>query len=327
MTGYDGPVQLRELTSFGEGRIEPSTVDLVDGYWSGNVRMYRADETSINRGNVNIYALLDNDPTRNGTSDPFSVHPGNYSRVQLVVPGQTVEPGSVAGVSGNAATQGAGQPFTVEVYATDQYWNPLPSGDTVRLISSDPLASTPVTGAMANGFRQFTVSLGTVGTQTLTISNQTNGSIQGMTSVGIPVIPDAINGFTVNPFNTPVQAGTPVDVTIVATDGSGNRVPGYAGEANIAANTGPGSISPDRIQFTDGLWTGQMIFRGAGGAVSFTVSDFSSPPHLGTSGNFVVLPGPYTKLLVRLPGETPQGGTATGLAAYPRIKTRARAST
>ena len=39
---------------------------------SGQVTMYRADETSIKRGNVNMYAVLDNDPTRNGTSDPFS---------------------------------------------------------------------------------------------------------------------------------------------------------------------------------------------------------------------------------------------------------------
>jgi hypothetical protein len=314
VSGYDGPVRLRQLTSFGEGRIEPSTVNLVDGSWSGQVTMYRADETAINRGNVNIYAVLDNDPSRNGTSDPFSVHPGNFSRVQLVVPGQTAEPGSVDGLSGSPATQGANQPFTVEVWATDDYWNPVPSADTVRLISSDGAASTPVTGALTNGFRQFTVSLGTFGAQTLTVSNQTNGSIAGMTSESIQVIPGAISDFTIEPFATPVQAGEPVTVTIRATDGSGNTVPGYAGEANVAANTGPGSISPDRITFVDGEWTGEMTFRGAGGAVSFAVSDFSAPPHLGTSDNFVVLPGAYVKLLVRLPGQSPQGGTATGLS-------------
>jgi hypothetical protein len=317
VTGFDGPVRLRELTSFGEGRIEPATVDLVDGYWSGQVTMYRADETSINRGNVNMYALLDSDPSRNGTSDPFTVHPGTFSRIQLVVPGQTAEPGSVSGASGSPATQGAGQAFTVDVYATDDYWNPLPSGDTVRLISSDPQASTPLTSALLNGFNQFTVSLGTVGSATLTISDQTNGSITGMTSPAIPVIPDAINGFAIDAFATPVQAGDPVMVTIRATDGSGNTVPSYTGEANLAANTGPGSISPDRILFTDGVWTGQIVFRGAGGAVSFTCSDFSAPPNFGTSANFVVLPGPFAKMMVRLPGETAQGGTTTGLTGAP----------
>jgi hypothetical protein len=234
-----------------------------------------------------------------------------------VVPGQTAEPGSVIGASGSPATQGAGQDFTVDVYATDDYWNPLPSSDTVRLISSDPQASTPLTSALLNGFNQFTVSLGTVGSATLTVSDQTNGSITGMTSPPIPVIPDAINGFAIDAFATPVQAGDPVTVTIRATDGSGNTVPSYTGEANLAANTGPGSISPDRILFTNGVWTGQMIFRGAGGAVSFTCSDFSAPPNFGTSTNFVVLPGPFAKMMVRLPGETAQGGTATGLSGAP----------
>lgn len=315
--GYSGPVRLRQLTSFGEGRIEPEVVNLVDGSWSGDVRMYRADETSINRGNVNMYALLDNDPSRNGTSDPFTVHPGTFSRLQLVVPGQTAEPGSVSGLSGATATQGAGQAFAVEVWATDQYWNPLPSSDTVRLISSDGAADTPKTAVLNNGFAQMTVSLGTVGTQTLTISDQTNGSIQGMTSADITVIPDAIAAFAIDPFTTPVQAGVPVTVTLRATDGSGNTVPGYAGEANISANTGPGSVSPERVNFVNGIWTGEMIFRGAGGAVSFTCSDFSAPPHTGTSQNFVVLPGPYTKLQVRLPGQSARGGTATGLVGMP----------
>ncbi len=317
LNNYDGPVRLRELTSYGEGRITPSTVDLVNGHWSGQITMYRADETSINRGNVNIYALLDNDPTRNGTSDPFSVHPGTFSRVQIVVPGQTADPGSAAGLFGSAATQGAGQAFTVEVYATDDYWNPLPSGDTVRIISNDPLASTPVSGALSNGFRQFTLSLGTVGSQTLTVSDQSSGGITGMTSMGIPVIPNAINGFAVDTFATPVQAGDSVSVTIRAVDNSGNTVPGYFGEANLAANTGPGSISPDRISFDSGVWTGKMVFRGAGGAVSFTCSDFAAPPHFGSSSNFQVLPGPFEKLQVRLPGETAQGGTVTGVSGSP----------
>jgi len=318
LNNYDGPVRLRELTSYGEGRIEPSTVDLVNGQWSGQVTMYRADETAINRGNVNIYALLDSDPSRNGTSDPFSVHPGTFSRLQIVVPGQTAVPGSVSGLSGEAATQGAGQDFTVEVYATDDYWNPLPSGDTVRIISGDQLASTPVSGALSNGFRQFTLSLGTVGSQNLTVSDQSNGSIVGMTTVGIPVIPNAIFGFAVDSFATPVQAGDSVTVNIRAVDGTGNTVPGYYGQANLAANTGPGSISPDRITFAAGVWTGKMVFRGAGGAVSFTCSDYAAPPHTGTSANFVVLPGPFEKLQVRLPGEIAQGGTETGVSGSPQ---------
>jgi hypothetical protein len=214
VAGFSGPVRLQEITSFGVGRITPNIVNFSNGQWSGQVTLYRADETSINRGNVNIYALLDANPAINGTSDPFTVHPGPFSRVQIVVPGQSPEPGSVSGVTGSPATQAVGTNFVVDVFATDDYWNPLPSGDVVRVTSSDPGASTPVSGSMSNGWRQFTLSLGTVGSQTLTVSDQTNGSIQGMPSAPIPVIPSAPDHFEFDPISSPVTAGQSVSVTI-----------------------------------------------------------------------------------------------------------------
>jgi hypothetical protein len=317
VSGFTGGVRLQQITSYGDGRIEPSVVTLTNGTWSGPVTMYRADETSINRGNVNIYALLDNDPSKNGTSDPFTVHPGPFTRVQIVVPGEDPQPGSVTGVSGSPASQAVGQTFTVDVYATDDYWNPLPSVDVVRITSSDPNASTPVSGGLTNGFRQFTLSLGTVGTQTLTVTDQTNGSIQGMTSAGIQVTHSAPDHFEIDTISSPVVAGQQVSVTIRATDVGGNTIPDFEGDAVLTANTGPGSITPEAVVFANGVWTGDMVFRGAGGAVSFSCSDFSSPPHVGTSNGFEVLPGPYTGLQVLLPGQTPQGGTADGFEGMP----------
>jgi len=239
VSGFSGTVRLVEITSFGEGRITPETVTLSGGEWSGNVTMYRADETSINRGNVNIYAFLDADPSKNGTSDPFTVHPGTFDRVQAIVPGQSPHPGSVSGVAGTPASQSAGQSFVVDVFATDAYWNPVPSEDVVRLTSSDGAASTPVSGALSNGYRQFTISLGTVGTQTLTVSDQTNGSIQGMTTAGIQVIPSAPHHFAIDPVPSPITAGDPLTVTIRAVDVTGNTIPDYEGNAVLSANTGP----------------------------------------------------------------------------------------
>ena len=315
--GYSGPVSLEEITSYGLGRISPATITLSGGTWSGNVTMYRADETSINRGNVNIKAYLAADPSINGTSDPFTVHPGLFRKLQLVVPGQDPAPGSVTGLTGSPASQSAGQSFAVDVYATDSYWNPLPSSDVARITSSDPAASTPVNGALTNGFRTFTLSLGTVGTQTLTVNDQTNGSITGMTSAGIPVIANSAHHFVIDPIPSPVTAGSPVTVRIRATDSTGNTVAGYSGNAIIIANTGPGSVTPEAIVFSNGVWQNPMTFRGAGGSVSITVSDFSSPPHTGTSNSFVVNPGPVAKLQVLLPGQTPAGGTAVGFTGSP----------
>ncbi len=317
VTGFSGPVRLKEITSFGDGRISPEVVTFSNGQWSGNVTMYRADESSINRGNVNMYAYLEAAPQKNGTSDPFIVHPGPFARVQLVVPGESPLPGSVSGKVGTPATQSAGRAFVVSVWATDAYWNPVPSGDNVRLTSSDGAANTPLTGVMSNGFRQFSPSLGTVGTQTLTIADLTNGSIQGMTSPGIQVIPSSVDRFVVSTIASPQVAGVPVTVTIRATDASGNTIPGFAGDAVLVANTGAGSIAPEFVTFSAGTWSGPMVFKGAGGAVSFAVADFSAPPHTGASNSFTVNPGPFSGLQVLLPGQSPRGGTADGKEGDP----------
>ena len=317
VTGFSGQVHLKEITSYGDGRTSPEYVTLSAGTWSGSVTNYRADETSINRGNVNLYAYLDNAPQKNGTSDPFTVHPGPLARVQIVVPGESPLPGSVSGKTGSPATQSAGRAFNVNVWATDAYWNPVPSGDNVRITSSDAAASTPVTGTLTNGTRLFTLSLGTVGTQTLTVSDLTNGSIQGTTSPGIAVIPSGVDHFEISAVASPQVAGVPVAVTIRATDANGNTIPNYAGDAVLQANTGVGSILPEFVTFANGVWAGPMVFKGSGGAVSFTASDFSAPPHTGTSNSFAVNPGPLAGVQVLVPGESPRGGTADGREGTP----------
>jgi hypothetical protein len=320
VTGFTGDVQLRQITSFGEGRIEPSIVTLSNGTWAGAVTMYRADETSINRGNVNMEASLIGSPSINGTSDPFTVHPGTYTRLQIIAPGQSPLPGSVEGLTGSPASQSVGQTFTVQVYATDQYWNPLPSTDTVRLTSSDTGASTPLTSSLSNGATQFTLSMGTVGTQTLSVGNQTNSSIQGMTSAGIPVLASSVAGFAIEAISGPLTAGVAVSVTIRATDSGGNTIPDYDGDALLSANTGLNSISPNAITFSNGLWTGDVTFRGAGGAVTLSCADFASPPHTGTSASFEVLPGIWNRLQVLLPGQTAMGGTEDGHTGNPDVQ-------
>jgi hypothetical protein len=317
VTGYSGAVQLKETTSFGDGSTQPSSITLVDGAWSGSLAALRADETNISRGNVNFYAWLAAAPGKNGTSDPFVVHPGPLARVQVLAPGESPLPGSPSGKSGTPAAQGAGHAFVASVWSTDGYWNPVFSGDNVRLTSSDAGATTPLSGALTNGFRSFSVTLNTVGTQTLTVADMTNGGITGMTTPGIAVQPSSVDHFAISAVSSPQVAGAPVSVTIRAADSGNNTVPNYAGDANLAANTGAGSITPERVTLANGTWTGTITFRGAGGAVSFTCSDFSAPAHIGTSNSFVVSPGPLAGVQVLLPGETAAGGTPSGKVGSP----------
>jgi flagellar hook capping protein FlgD len=321
VTAYTGPVTLREITSFGEGRISPASVTLTNGTWSGNVTLYRADETSINRGNVNLYALDETYPSKNGTSDPFTVHPGAFSKVQVVVPGQTALPGSVSGVSGSPATQTVGTAFNATVWATDAYWNPVPSGDNVRVDSPTDGAEVQGTGVLTNGTRTFQITLNTVGSQTVRVTDLTNGSITSTTSPAISVIPAGTHHFAFNTITGPLTAGVPTSITIRAVDSGGNTVPTYAADAILTSNTGTGSIIPSQVTFANGTWTGNVIFKGAGGAVALTCADYSAPPKTGTSNTFVVNPGPFNGLQVILPGESAAGGTATGKTGTPTNQT------
>jgi hypothetical protein len=57
------------------------------------------------------------------------VYPGALNRVILVMPGETLTPGVSPGKSGSPTPQISGFTFgNVDVYATDQYWNPVAAG-------------------------------------------------------------------------------------------------------------------------------------------------------------------------------------------------------
>ncbi len=270
--GFSGEVRLQEITSFGLGRISPDRVTLSSGEWSGSVTMYRADETSINRGNVNIYARSRSRSVEE--RHQRSVHRSSGSVLACSDRRSGTEP--VAGER-HRRHRIAGDAERGPVVRRPGVLHRLSTGTRSRAPTwcgsrrAIPERAHRVSGALNNGYRQFSVSLGTVGTQTLTITDQTNGSIQGMTSQGIPVIPSAPDHFEINTIASPVTAGASVPVTIRATDVGGNTIPDYSGNAILSANTGPASISPELIAFTNGVWSGQMVFRGAGGAVSFTV--------------------------------------------------------
>jgi hypothetical protein len=321
VTGFGGAVRLRELTSFGEGRITPASVTMTAGQWSGSITVYRADETDPGTGNVSVSAEVDGHPTQSGASNPFVVSPGPFRRVQIVAPGQSPLPGSVSGITGVAASQAAGRAFTVNTYATDDYWNQVSSGDAVQVASSTDPADTPVTGSLTAGFRQFSFTLMTVGTQTLTVTDQTNGGIASMTTAGIQVIPNATDHFAFSAIPSPQVAGVPVTVMVRATDSSGNTVYDYNGDAVLASNTGSGTSTPSMITFVGGVWSGPVTFFGAGSTVRLSCTDFSSPARTGTSANVTVNPASYVKLQIILPGETARPGTSDGKDGTPGNET------
>jgi hypothetical protein len=315
VTGFNGVVNLKQITNFGEAATSPTTVTMSSGRWSGNVTVYLKDEAS-NRGSA-LYAWLAGYPGKDGTSEGFNVRANSFTRLQVVLPGQTPSPATPSGLIGTPTSQISSTPFSVSVYATDNWWNQVNSDHRVRLTTTDPVGVTPSSTTMNNGRATMNVTLFTVGTQTLTASDRDNSNTTPFTTTGISVIPSAAHHFAIAAIASPQTAGVPVPVTIRAVDASGNTVPSFSADAVLYANTGLGSISPELITFTNGVWAGDMIFRGAGANVSFICSDFATTPHTGTSNQFQVRPGPLAALQILLPGETVQPGTGDGKAGTP----------
>ncbi|MBM4131132.1 hypothetical protein FJ250_08895, partial [bacterium] len=318
--GYAGPVQLTQLTSYGTGRVEPDVILLASGVWNGSLKVFRADASSPQLGSVRLHAHLPGDPGRSGTGEPFVVHPGPLARVQLLVPGMTAAPGSVAGHEGGPASQAATSPFDISVRATDQWWNPVPSAHRVRVVSSDSWATTPLDLTLAGGAAQGSVALATTGGQTLTAWDLDDAAVQSMITPPIAVTAAAASHFRFAGLPGSLTAGGPVTVTIRAVDALGTTIPTFDGDALLVASTGPGTVWPQTVSFTAGVWTGPLTLRGAGTQVVVTCSDYAAPPHQGQSDPVVVTPGAWAGLQVLLPGETPLPGTATGRAGAPTLR-------
>lgn len=325
--GYHGPVRLTQLTSQGTGRVAPEVVQLASGVWSGSLTVFRADEANALLGSVRVHAHLPGDPGRSGTCDPFVVHPGPAARLQLLVPGMTAAPGSVAGYDGAPASQAATAPFLVSVRATDQWWNAVPSSHQVRVVSSDTWATTPLTLALSAGAATGTVALATTGGQTLTAYDLDDAGIEPMVIPPLTVTAAAASHFQFSTLPGAIVAGQPVAVTIRAVDALGATIPTFDGDAFLTASTGPGTLAPAAISFTDGVWTGQLTCFGAAADVVITCQDYATPPHQGPAPAVDVAPGAWTGLQALLPGESALPGTASGVVGAPAWQSAGQAFT
>src|SRR5262249_38722293 len=99
-----------------------------------------------------INLLFTSSGLTNATSANIVVSPGAFTRLQLLVPGQTAAPGTTNGVSGTPSGQIASAGFTVTVNAVDAFYNLVNTvSDTVSLSSSDSTASLPLSTALAAG--------------------------------------------------------------------------------------------------------------------------------------------------------------------------------
>ncbi len=302
---FTGQVHLEVTT--GLNTIIPEQVGpFVNGEWTGNLTLTKA------ASNVSITASDDADPPHAGTSNMFSVVPGAFKKLQVLLPGEDPLAGIAPGKTGTPTDQFTGTQFDFQVRAVDAYWNLVTNvTDSIELTSSDELALIPDRIKLVNGVTTPSAIMGSAGVHTITATDITNPAITADISSSFLVNPGTLDHFEFQNIGNQT-AGMDFDIQIFAADLAGNPITGYNGHARIQSNSGEGTLTPTQIEFVDGYWNGKVTITRAMTNVRLSCLDFAAQPHSGESNIFDVNSGPFTRLQILLPGEISTPGLAPG---------------
>jgi hypothetical protein len=145
---------------------------------------------------------------------------GTYSRIVLIAPGEFLAPGTAEGRAGSPTDQSINFAFTVEVFATDEWFNPVGGPtDVVRITSADPLAQLPADQAMVDGYAAMSVRLATGGFQQITAANITQ-PIMPTSTTDVRAISSGFH-LEADVSPTAVAAGEAFTLTVRVTNDAG----------------------------------------------------------------------------------------------------------
>src|SRR5947207_6657718 len=185
---------------------------------------------------------------------------GPYTRLQVLLPGESAAPGTGTGKTGSPRSQTVGVPFTVTVRACDAQWNVVPTvTNAIQMLASDASATLPAPAQLQAGVLNATVTLNAGGSFTVYAHDQTDGTIPDGASA--PVTSIVLQGFTFSRVTQKNQyAGAAMTITVQAVNPQGAVATGYSGWVRLKEITsyGDGRCSPDSVSLTNGGWTGAV---------------------------------------------------------------------
>lgn len=241
------------------------------------------------------------------------LHPGNLSTIVLLLPGETLTPGVYPGKSGTPLAQISGAIFDgVDVYATDQYWNPIEVGPYPHLTwtCNDPSAGVvlpPDLDMTSNVEQDLGMTLIQSGTTRVEVAATGTGG--EFSESWVEINPEGLDHFEFDYAvwdTTETQVTTiPFQVRVRARDMNDNLFP-FNGAVSMRVKIGETDESADylifdtatfvdgvldsRVQVTKRAFSANLIIDSNGGVV-------------GISGGFQVNAGPLDRILFTFPGE------------------------
>ena len=195
---------------------------------------------------------------------PLTGGTGTFSVTFKTAGSQTVSvndttTGSITGISAVAVNSGAatqltlaaaspettGFSFILSVNATDSYGNAATGyTGTLHFTSSDAQATLPANAPLTNGSGTFpSVTLKTIGSQTITATDTVTASLKGTTSA-INVVSNAATHLSVSgPANA--QARATFKLTVSALDAANNVSPTYSGTVHFTSSDAQAMLPAD----------------------------------------------------------------------------------
>jgi len=265
----------------------------------------------------------------NAVVAPLSEVVGSFAKLLVLLPGETQAPGTLTGKTNTPTDRPAGTAFNATVRAVDAYWNTVATNDDlIQITSNDANATLPANNPLVNGTRNFSVTLRSLGSATVTATNITQGGFAESSVVNVVVgaysklvvilpgeeeAPGTATGKTGSAIDR--VAGVPFSVKILATDAAGNVVTSINNEISFTATNDANAQLPANASLVNGELTTTATYLTAGTNRRITAID-ATANKTGYS-TFVLGAGVFAKLLVLLPGETQAPGTLTGKANTP----------
>jgi hypothetical protein len=276
-TGYSGTVA---FTSTDANATMPASAGLASGQGSFSATLKTA-------GSQTITATDTGNATITGTTAAITVNPGSATTLVVTAP---------ATATNNVA-------FNFTVTAKDAYNNTATGfTDLVHFTSTDSSAVLPPNSGLngaSGGVGNFSATLKTLGSQTITATDAFNGSINGTS--GAITVSNTVTIITssIGPFDS----GQTVSATLNASGGSGNNS-NYTWSWTAATGS---SIPPGLSLSTAGVISGTAGTAGTYN-VSVTVKDTGVTPNQTYSQSFTIVINGALALPAPNPSSLPSNG-------------------
>jgi hypothetical protein len=215
----------------------------------------------------------------------------------------TVNAGPATQLSVNTASAATvSMPFNVAVNALDAYMNAATNyAGTVHFSSSDTQATLPANSTLTNGLGDFSVTLKTVGSQTVTATDTVTASLKGSTGP-INTVSNAATHLSFN-GNSASLTRQSLNFGVIALDAANNISTGYAGTVHFTSSDIQAKL-PSNTTLVAGTSTTLSATLETAGNQSITATDTVKATITGAATIAVTAASP-----ISITSGTPPNGT------------------